>query len=72
MNKVIVFIANNRFLHNLISFIINLIPQFIHHNISKYFSIKKIIYSINIDSNICFAELSIHFHVYQKLHEKIH
>ena len=49
MNKVIVFIANNRFLHNLISFIINLVPQFIHHNISKYFSIKKIIYSINID-----------------------
>ena len=49
INKKIIFIANNRFLHNLISFIINLFPQIVYHNISKYISIKKIIYNIGLD-----------------------
>lgn len=49
MNKLISFIARSRFIHNLASFFVKIIPLFILHNFSKYFSIKKILYCINID-----------------------
>lgn len=50
MNKIISFIAKNRFLHNLSSYFVNKIPLFVLHNFSKYFRIKKIMYSLNIDN----------------------
>lgn len=49
MNKLISFIAKNRFIHNLSSFIVNRFPLFILHNFSKYFCVRKVLYSINID-----------------------
>ena len=49
MNKFISFIAKSRFIHNLSSFIVTRIPLFILHNFSKYFNVRKILYSINID-----------------------
>lgn len=49
MNRLITFIAKNRFIHNISSFIVNRIPLFVLHNFSKYFSVRKILYNINID-----------------------
>ena len=50
MNKLIQFISRNRFIHNLASYFVIKLPLFILHNFSKYFSIRKILYSINIDN----------------------
>ena len=49
MNKLISFISRSRFLHNVASFFVNNIPLFVLHNFSKYFTIRKILYSVNID-----------------------
>ena len=49
MNKFISFIARSRFIHNVSSFFVNKIPLFILHNFAKYFCIRKILWSINID-----------------------
>ena len=51
MNKLISFIAKSRFIHNLSSFLVTRIPLlFILHNFSKYFSVRKILYAVNIDN----------------------
>ena len=50
MNKLITFISTSRFIHNMASFFVKIIPLFVLHNFSKYFSIKKILYSVNIDN----------------------
>ena len=43
------FIASNRTIHNLVSSLINLIPDFISHNFSKYAQIQKCILNLNYD-----------------------
>tara|TARA_B110000438_G_scaffold294269_1_gene335418 strand:+ start:282 stop:959 length:678 start_codon:yes stop_codon:yes gene_type:complete len=44
------FVKNNRIVHNIVSFLINLIPNFIAHNLGKYDQIKKAIFNTAIDS----------------------
>ena len=43
------FIANTRLIHNIVSYIVNLMPILLTHNLSKYFTIKKILYAVKID-----------------------
>lgn len=44
------FIKNSRLIHNTVSFLINLIPGFILHNLGKYLQINKAIFNTAIDS----------------------
>ena len=43
-------VKNNRFIHNTVSFFINLIPGFVIHNLGKYVQIKKALFNTAIDS----------------------
>ena len=43
------FIASNRMVHDLVSIVINILPDFITHNFSKYIQIKKCILNLNYD-----------------------
>ena len=43
------FIASNRTIHNLVSILINILPDFISHNFSKYIQIQKCILNLNYD-----------------------
>lgn len=43
------FIASNRMIHDLVSIVINILPDFITHNFSKYIQIKKCILNLNYD-----------------------
>ncbi len=42
-------ISNLTFLHSIYSFLINIFPNFLIHNTSKYIAIKKILYNLWID-----------------------
>ena len=44
------FVKNNRFIHNVVSFFINLVPGFLMHNLGKYMQIKKALFNTAIDS----------------------
>ena len=37
------FVANSRIIHNSVSFLVNFLPDFITHNVSKYSTISKCI-----------------------------
>ena len=43
------FVANSRLIHNIVSYLVNLIPILFTHNFSKYLSIKKALYAVKID-----------------------
>ena len=43
------FVANSRWIHNLVSYFVNFMPILFTHNFSKYLSIKKVLYAIKID-----------------------
>jgi O-methyltransferase len=43
------FIASNRTIHNIASYLVNLLPDFISHNFSKYAQIRKCILNLNYD-----------------------
>jgi len=57
MTKIINFIAHSRIIHNIISFIINYIPQFVTHNILKSFRGKNFILLKDI-------KLTLHYYFY--------
>ena len=42
-------ISNLTFLHSIYSFLVNIFPNFLIHNTSKYIAIKKILYNLWID-----------------------
>ena len=44
------FIKYSRLIHNISSFVVNLIPFFIFHNLSKYNEIRKALFNLGIDS----------------------
>lgn len=43
------FIANSRWIHNIVSYAVNILPILLTHNLSKYISIKKVLYAVKID-----------------------
>jgi len=44
------FVANSRIVHNSVSFLVNFLPDFITHNVSKHSTISKCILNLNYDS----------------------
>ena len=42
-------ISNLTFLHSIYSFLVNIFPNFLIHNTSKYIAIKKILFNLWID-----------------------
>lgn len=42
-------VASSRLVHNLVSYLVNLLPDFFEHNLSKYKMLKKCIYNLNYD-----------------------